>query len=58
MDELILKRQPALWVHGHTHDSADYHLGSTHVVCNPFGYLGHELNDRWSSGKNIEVKTT
>lgn len=26
------------WVHGHTHDSHDYMLGSTHVLCNPRGY--------------------
>jgi hypothetical protein len=30
--------RPALWVHGHTHDSYDYWVGSTRVVCNPRGY--------------------
>lgn len=29
---------PALWVHGHTHASADYILGNTRVLCNPRGY--------------------
>jgi Icc-related predicted phosphoesterase len=56
LDELILQRQPTLWVHGHTHDSADYRLGHTRVVCNPFGYLGHELNDAWDAEKSVEVK--
>jgi predicted phosphodiesterase len=28
----------ALWIHGHTHDSFDYVLHGTHVVCNPRGY--------------------
>jgi predicted phosphodiesterase len=28
----------ALWVHGHTHDSFDYTLNGTRVVCNPRGY--------------------
>jgi len=56
LDELILQRQPALWVHGHTHDSADYHLGHTRIVCNPFGYLGHELNDDWDAEKSVEAK--
>lgn len=28
-----------LWVHGHTHESMDYRLGSTRVICNPRGYL-------------------
>lgn len=27
-----------LWIHGHTHDSFDYMLGDTRVVCNPRGY--------------------
>ncbi|MDD4912222.1 MAG: metallophosphoesterase [Sideroxydans sp.] len=27
-----------LWIHGHTHDSFDYELNGTRVVCNPRGY--------------------
>lgn len=27
-----------LWFHGHTHDSFDYELNGTRVVCNPRGY--------------------
>lgn len=38
LSQVIEDGQPALWVHGHTHDSADYHLGKTRVVCNPRGY--------------------
>lgn len=38
MTELIEERKPALWIHGHTHDSADYTIGETRVICNPFGY--------------------
>ena len=30
----------ALWIHGHTHTSADYVAGTTRVVCNPLGYPG------------------
>ncbi|NWF36184.1 metallophosphoesterase [Mariprofundus sp. KV] len=26
-----------LWVHGHTHNCFDYHIGNTRVVCNPRG---------------------
>ncbi|CAB4131515.1 Calcineurin-like phosphoesterase domain, ApaH type [uncultured Caudovirales phage] len=49
MEDLILERKPALWVHGHVHDSFDYMIGSTRVVCNPFGYpwqLNPKFNDR------------
>lgn len=38
MDDLILDRAPALWLHGHTHESVDVQLGRTRIVCNPFGY--------------------
>lgn len=37
-DDLIIKRKPALWLHGHTHTDADYAMGDTHIVCNPRGY--------------------
>lgn len=28
----------ALWIHGHTHDSMDYEVNGTRVLCNPRGY--------------------
>jgi hypothetical protein len=34
----ITRWQPQFWLHGHTHDSFDYRIGSTRVVCNPRGY--------------------
>jgi predicted phosphodiesterase len=34
----IKEMRPKLWVHGHTHDSFDYTIFATRVVCNPFGY--------------------
>ena len=38
---LIRRRQPDLWIHGHTHASADYRIGRTRVVANPKGYGPH-----------------
>jgi len=38
LSELVENCGAALWVHGHTHDSFDYHAGSTRIVCNPKGY--------------------
>jgi predicted phosphodiesterase len=35
---LIAQFQPDLWIHGHTHNSSDYWLGRTRVICNPHGY--------------------
>jgi Icc-related predicted phosphoesterase len=37
--ELIESYRPALWVHGHVHDSFDYRVDDTRVLCNPKGYL-------------------
>lgn len=33
----------ALWIHGHVHESADYDMNGTRVVCNPMGYCSREL---------------
>lgn len=38
LDHVICDYQPDLWLHGHTHDSCDYQIGETRVVCNPRGY--------------------
>lgn len=44
LDEFITDRpQIKLWTHGHTHHPFDYTIGETRVVCNPRGYLGHEV---------------
>lgn len=32
----------ALWIHGHTHDSFDYSVAGTRVICNPRGYCRYE----------------
>ncbi len=33
------------WLHGHTHNSFDYMVDQCRVICNPRGYVGHELNE-------------
>jgi predicted phosphodiesterase len=39
LDQFIIDNPTIkFWVHGHTHDTHDYMLGSTHVLCNPRGY--------------------
>jgi Icc-related predicted phosphoesterase len=43
LSEFILDRpQIKYWTHGHTHHVFDYMLGTTRIVCNPRGYIGHE----------------
>ena len=44
VDNLILRKKPRYWFHGHAHRSADYMLGNTRVVCNPMGYVRRDYN--------------
>jgi len=38
LDDLVEASGASLWIHGHMHDSFDYVIGQTRVVCNPRGY--------------------
>jgi predicted phosphodiesterase len=40
----LVKPPVALWIHGHTHQSFDYAVNGTRIVCNPRGYLPMEPN--------------
>jgi len=44
-----------LWVHGHTHTSFDYTVDQTRVVCNPFGYMGTEVNREFKRSLTINL---
>jgi Icc-related predicted phosphoesterase len=53
-----LMGKAALWIHGHMHDSANYVVAGTRVICNPRGYplgtRGFE-NDAFESGLVVEL---
>nr|WP_283806949.1 metallophosphoesterase [Bradyrhizobium canariense] len=38
LSTMIETYQPTLWVHGHVHNSSDYQVGASRIVCNPHGY--------------------
>ncbi len=46
-----------LWIHGHLHDSFDYELNGTRVLCNPRGYVvdGVVENPAFDPGLVVEV---
>lgn len=44
LENLIMEKKPAVWVHGHTHAPQDYMIGQTRIICNPRGYAGQEGN--------------
>ena len=46
-DALIEDCGPALWIHGHVHESFNYRIGSTTVACNPRGYVRYGENSRF-----------
>jgi predicted phosphodiesterase len=44
-EHLLDGNRVSLWIHGHTHDSFDYRLNGTRVVCNPRGYAKDGVNE-------------
>lgn len=42
-DLRYLGGRAAWWIHGHVHESCDYDLQGTRVICNPMGYCSREL---------------
>lgn len=44
-EHLLGADRARLWIHGHTHDSFDYTVNGTRVVCNPRGYPLEGVNE-------------
>ena len=55
LSELILTYEPAVWAHGHMHDSSDYLIGGTRVLCNPLGYYGYDTNKQFNPNLVMEI---
>ena len=57
LEPQIRRWQPALWLHGHVHDSFDYRIGNTRVVANPRGYApkGVVENPAFDAALTIEL---
>jgi predicted phosphodiesterase len=47
----------SLWIHGHTHESFDYVMSGTRVVCNPRGYVPMELNAAFDPVLTISLQS-
>ena len=45
-----------LWIHGHTHESFDYVVNGTRVVCNPRGYAPMDLNPAFDPGLTVDLQ--
>jgi len=56
LEEFILEKKPKLWIHGHMHNSSDYMIGDTRVICNPFGYPNeHRYGKKYNPKLVVEV---
>lgn len=58
LDHLMDGSKIELWVHGHMHDSLDYEVNGTRVICNPRGYCrfeGGEENSDFDPKLLIEI---
>ena len=49
-----LEHPPEMWIHGHCHNSSDYLIGKTRILCNPYGYP-FDPNSEWKSQAIVEV---
>jgi predicted phosphodiesterase len=52
-ERLIEGSRARLWIHGHTHDSFDYFVNGTRVLCNPRGYAKDGVNENPSFDANL-----
>lgn len=55
MESTMLYREPKLWFHGHIHNSFDYQVDKTRVICNPFGYVPSMLNRTFDDQLILDV---
>lgn len=55
LESMLKDKQINLWVHGHIHRSSDYTKHGVRVVCNPRGYKGYQLVDKFDPEKTITV---
>ncbi|QEN03351.1 phosphoesterase [Thiospirochaeta perfilievii] len=54
LEDLIINKEPNLWVHGHVHDAIDCYVGKTRILCNPCGYP-HENSNGYIDDLIIEI---
>jgi predicted phosphodiesterase len=55
-EHLVAASGAQLWIHGHTHDSFDYSVDGTRVLCNPRGYAKDGVDENPSFDANLRVE--
>nr|WP_093167209.1 metallophosphoesterase [Variovorax sp. YR216] len=54
-EHLLGEDRVRLWIHGHTHDSFDYLVRGTRVICNPRGYAKDGVNENPLFDPNLTI---
>jgi len=56
LDWLFVKHPDIpFWFNGHTHIGYDIELGKTRIICNPYGYEHHEVNEDFNPNLVVEI---
>lgn len=55
LENLMDGDRATLWVHGHMHESCDYEIFGSRVVCNPRGYAPNALNPDFRPDLVVEL---
>jgi hypothetical protein len=55
LENLMDGDRAALWIHGHMHESFDYEVYGTRVICNPRGYAPNALNPDFRSDWIVDI---
>lgn len=55
LSDLILRKKPSLWFHGHTHTACRYKIGDTEIICNPRGYGRQHKTNGYNPVLMVEV---
>lgn len=55
LEDDILKNNIKLWIHGHTHESFNYYIGNTRVICNPYGYKDVLVNKKFNKNLVLDL---
>jgi len=54
LSAFIMDYRPKFWIHGHMHNTSDYMISGTRILCNPRGYI-HEENHEFDVNKTFEI---
>ncbi|QFY59720.1 phosphohydrolase [Rhizobium grahamii] len=55
LSDLIMRRRPSVWIHGHIHKFRDYMADHTRIICNPLGQRRELYTSGFRPGFTIDL---